>query len=93
MTKKTKIIVSVSGLLLGVGLFAVGKTYASVLTGNDGQTKLVQMIADKFSLQNSDVQSVFDQFRTDRQTEMEAAYKTQLAQYVTDGKITEDQKI
>jgi hypothetical protein len=50
------------------------------------------MIAQKFNLNQSDVQSVFDQYRQDRRSQMEAQFKTRLDQDVASGKITADQE-
>lgn len=53
---------------------------------------LVQRIAQKFGLQQSNVQSVFDEVRKERQAEMQKRLEDRLAQAVKDGKLTETQK-
>lgn len=53
---------------------------------------MIQKIADKFGLNKTDVQAVFDQDRTDRKADMEKKFQTDLDQAVKDGKITDSQK-
>lgn len=53
---------------------------------------IVQKIAEKFGLNQNDVQAVFDQVRQERQAERESKFEVKLSQAVTDGKITEEQK-
>ena len=72
------------------GATAFGVSRVSADTGS--QTTLVQMIAQKFGLNQSDVQSVVDQYRQNRQSQMEAQFKTRLDQDVTAGKITAAQE-
>ncbi len=68
--------------------FGIDRALASTGTG----TTLVQMIAQKFNLNQSDVQAVFDQYRQDQQTQHQDRIKTRLDQAVTAGKITTDQE-
>lgn len=90
--KKQLAITALAITLAGAGLFTSGKVFAQSTPSSDPMSSIVQKIADKFGLNKSDVQAVFDQERTERQAEMEAKYETQLTQYVTEGKITEAQK-
>lgn len=57
-----------------------------------GPNSLVAAIAQKFNLNESDVQSVFDEQRSKHQAERKARIEQKLTQAVTDGKITEAQK-
>lgn len=79
--------------VLGAG--ALGSSIAYAQTTTDTQnpmSSLVQKIATKFNLNQSDVQAVFDASRQERQTQMKAKVESQLTQWVTEGKITEAQK-
>lgn len=75
----------------GIALFAATQVHAEDITGRNGQA-IVQKIAQKFGLKETDVQAVFDQNRQDRQKEHETAYEAKLSGYVKEGKITEAQK-
>lgn len=77
--------------LAGMGAVSTNQVLAQNTNSNRFST-LVQKIADRFGLRKEDVQTVFDQDRENRQTQMEAKYLAQLDQLVKDGKITEAQK-
>ncbi len=53
---------------------------------------LMAKIAAKFNLNQSEVQTVFNEFHTERQQERMSQVETRLAQAVTDGKISQNQK-
>ncbi len=57
-----------------------------------GPNSLVSAIAQKFNLNESDVQSVFDEQRAKHREEMKANLEQKLTKAVADGKITEAQK-
>lgn len=76
--------------LIGVGIFSI--TSVKAQTTNNPASSLVTLIANKFGLKQTDVQSVFDQHQADRQAEMESRYQAMLDQAVKDGKLTENQK-
>ena len=71
------------GLLATQSVFAVSE---------NGQDTLVTKIAEKFKLNKTEVQAVFDANRSERMESMEAKYEERLKQLVTDKKITEAQK-
>ncbi len=60
--------------------------------GSDMNQNVVQKLAEKFNLNESDVQAVFDQTREERHQEMETKYEDNLNTAVSEGKITEEQK-
>lgn len=60
--------------------------------GSNGANSLVAAIAQKFNLNQADVQTVFDEERNKREIEMRQQMEAKLTQAVTDGKITEAQK-
>jgi len=72
----------------GTGAFAIGRASADTST----QPSLIQMIAQKFGLNQSDVQAVVTQYRQERQAQMEANFKAKLDADVTAGKITAAQE-
>lgn len=74
--------------VLGTGAFVSTQAFAQT----SGQDTIVQMISDKFHLNKSDVQSVFDQHRTTHMQERQQKIADRLTQAVKDGKITEGQK-
>ncbi len=74
----------------GATLF--GFSQAAQAQTNSSREDLVKAIAQKFNLDQAQVQSVFDQHKDERQKEMKQRVEDRLAQAVKDGKITEDQK-
>jgi len=65
---------------------------ASANNSPGARDTLVQKIAEKFNLNQDDVQSVFDEVRSERQKEMQLKEEERLNQLVTDRKITKEQK-
>lgn len=90
-TKLLVITAASSALLLGGGAAAT-RTKAAETAAAPPFSSLVDKIATKFNLNKSDVQAVFDQDRTERHAEMQRRNEEELAQAVTDGKITAAQK-
>lgn len=85
---RKQILLTAAAIFLGtLALVGVGKAYAAV----QGQS-LVQMMASRFNLNPSDVQSVFDQYRGQQQQVRRQNLSDRLEQAVKDGKITESQK-
>lgn len=92
MNKKQ--ILSVAAVtVLGAGILTASSAFAqNASSAEDPRNTLVQKIADKFKLDKNEVQAVFDEAHNERHTKMQAVYEQQLSQYVTDGKLTEEQK-
>lgn len=91
---KKSLIVAAAITTLGVGgaMSLNGVVNAATdTTSSDPMSSLVQKIADKFNLNKSDVQAIFDQQRDEMETQREQAFKDRLAQAVKDGKLTQDQ--
>lgn len=87
----TKYIVPVLALAIaGSGTASVARVSASTNTSTG--TSLVQKIAQKFGLQESEVQAVFDQDRAEHHAKMQEAMVDRLSEAVTAGKLTEEQK-
>ncbi len=76
----------------GLAVMTSSTVFAQSETGDKGFDTIVQKIAQKFNLKESDVKAVFDEERQTRMAEMEAKYSERLNELVSDGKITEAQK-
>ncbi len=74
----------------GAGTFGVSNALAQV--GGDGEQSLIQELSQKLGIEESKVQSAFDQIHQEHKVKMQADYETRLNQLVSDGKITETQK-
>lgn len=90
-----KLLLATVGVLT-VGALIAGTNMVFAEDSSTNQQSLVQKLAARFSLNESDVQAVFDESRAEhqaaRQAEMKAQLETRLNQAVTDGKITAAQK-
>ncbi|HEY1085749.1 MAG TPA: hypothetical protein VGE34_03435 [Candidatus Saccharimonadales bacterium] len=82
-----------AGVVTAIGLTGVAgaATYAASSTQADPMSGLVGAIASKFNLDKSEVQKVFDEQRSQMETERENEIKDELAQLVKDGKLTQAQ--
>lgn len=92
MNKKT---IATFAIVTVVGLGILGSSSAFAQTTANGQSpmsSLAQKIAEKFGLNQADVQAVFDEEHETRQASMKADFEARINQYVTSGKITEAQK-
>ncbi len=88
-----KVIIASSIAALGVTGLAGGAVFATAnsTSGTDPMSGLVSAIATKFNLKKDDVQKVFDEQRTQVETQREQEVKDQVAQLVKDGKLTQAQ--
>ena len=91
ITKKTATSLVALTLVSGIGLAGVN-TIASAQGNPKHQDTLVEKIANKFNLNKSDVQKVFDDNRSENENRRETKEKSRLDQAVKDGKITKDQE-
>lgn len=91
--KKYLAVAGIASVIGVAGLTGVGVVNAAAnsSTSTDPMSSLVDALASKFNLNKSDVQSVFDAQRTKMEADHEATIKAEVAQLVTDGKITQDQ--
>ncbi len=79
--------------VLGLGILGSSSAFAqSASNSQSPMSSLVQRVAEKFGLNQTDVQAVFDEAHEEKKAEKQANFETKLSQYVADGKITEDQK-
>lgn len=88
---KNILLITIIALISVTGIFFSVK-YASAQDTDSPVTTLVQKIAQKFGLNESDVQAVFDEHREEIQTQMQKRFEERMTQAVIDGKITEEQK-
>ena len=91
MNKKTFITVAAVSVLSG-GVVAATTAFAQTTQTGQNSPSLVQQIANKFHLNVTDVQSVFDQNRQKRVDTRETNYETYLSKLVKDGKINQEQE-
>lgn len=89
--KNKFIIVALVLVVAGAAVAGNNRVFAKN-TENGPNSILVQILSDKFNLNKNDVQAVFDQYKTNRQQDMQNKYDESLSQAVKDGKITEAQK-
>ena len=82
-----------AAVIIGVAGTTIGaNTYAATTSGSvDPGNKLITAIAQKFNLNPTDVQKVFDEQRTQMQTEHEQKIKERLTKAVAEGKLTQAQ--
>lgn len=81
--------------IMAVAITAVtlyGTSQIMAFSGGGNHTELIQKLASAFGKSETEVQTVFDEFRTEQQADREAEFATRLDQAVTDGKLTADQK-
>ena len=90
--KKQLIAASLAAAVGVTGLVGVGVANAATDTNSTNpMSGLVKAVATKFNLKEADVQSVFDEQRTKMMEERETQIKEDIAQLVTDDKITQEQ--
>lgn len=88
---KNKIILTLFILTLA-GLMVFGAANANAQDLKGPYQSIIQKLVQKFGLKESDVQTVFNEARQERQSQMQAKFEERLNQLVKDGKITEAQK-
>ena len=84
--------IAVAGLTAAVGLSGIAGIGIVSAQASGGQSDLVAKIAEKFNLNQGDVQAVFDEEHAARQAERQAQISDHLQSLVDDGTITTDQK-
>jgi hypothetical protein len=75
--------------LLGIGMAQADETE---LAAGAARPSLVQRIAERFSLNQDEVQVVFDEFKDERQAEHRAKLEERLQKAVDEGKLTTEQR-
>lgn len=77
-----------AGAATTIGLASI----VGVASAQTESSSLVDKISQRFNIDKSEVQKVFDEDRTQRQAEHQQRFEARLTQAVKDGKLTEDQK-
>lgn len=86
------IILPVAALAVGLGIAGgVAVHAANNPTAMDSVNSLVDSIATKFNLNRTDVQQVFDEHKTQMQSQRDEFYKNKLTEAVTANKLTQEQ--
>ncbi|HUP26215.1 MAG TPA: hypothetical protein VM124_01045 [Candidatus Limnocylindrales bacterium] len=81
------------GIVTMVGLTSLlGINLASAQSDSSRTGNLIDKIAQKFNLNKSEVQAVFDEDKAARAAEMQAKQKERLDQAVKDGKLSQEQE-
>ncbi len=94
----TKKALLVTGVTTAVGLASIGGVVSAATSPSttesaaDTKSSLIDRLAERFNLNKSDVEKVFEEERAEREKDRQQKMEQRLAQAVTDGKITEDQK-
>lgn len=90
MKKKTIVITSVVlSVVLVAGVLGAGVVLAA---SNSSYPPIVEKLAEKLNVSNSDVNTAFDEVRQEKHQDAQERFEQQLDQAVKDGKITEEQK-
>lgn len=88
MIDKKVLLTTAGAILIGVTLLSV----TAVNAQNNGVSDIVEKIAQRFNLNQNDVQKVFDELHQEKHAEMQAKIDERLSQAVEDKKITDAQK-
>lgn len=88
---KSKVLLpAIAIVITGAAAFGTVSTFAQ--STQNPHTSLVQKIAERFGLNESEVQAVFDEERETMKKEKQTRFEEKLTQAVADGKLTEEQK-
>ncbi len=79
-------------IVIGTGVVAASAQAVQAVTDTSPAQGLTQRIAERFGLQQSEVEAVFDEYREERHEDMNAQFTEKLSALVTAGKISEAQK-
>ncbi len=90
MKKKVIIPSLILGAIAFTGLYGVSS--ASVSASGNGQSTIIQKLVEKFNLNTDEVQTVFKENQEARQTQMQEKQEERLAQAVSEGKLSQEQK-
>ena len=91
-TKQLALTVAVAGVLSFTSVLGVQSVFADQTASNNPMSSLVEEIAQKFNLNQDEVQAVFDEHRDEMHDQMTARLEDRLQQAVDDGEITSEQK-
>lgn len=92
MKVKKRLIVPILAVV-AASTIAVGAATVSAQTADEsGYPSIVSKIAERFSLNQDEVQSVFDEERAERHADMQQKFEDRLTEAVSNGDLTEEQK-
>jgi septal ring factor EnvC (AmiA/AmiB activator) len=91
--RKQVVIASLAAVIGATGLTGIGVVSAATDTSysSNSMTGLVDAVASKFNVNKADVQAVFDEQRDKMEAKRTEQVKTDVAQLVKDGKLTQTQ--
>lgn len=87
-----KIIIPALAIAATVGVAGAGAFKVSAFGGGEQRDEMVQRIAERFNLDQSEVESFFEEVRAEHQQERQQEIAEKLEQAVADGTITAEQK-
>jgi hypothetical protein len=86
---KSKVIIST--LALGA-IITAGVVGIRTASADDFSNPVVERLAERFDLNEDEVQAVFDAVRDEKHAEMQVLFEERLDELVSDGTLTEEQK-
>lgn len=79
--------------LAAIAVLGVGALGAKAFWGDpENRGELAKKIAEKFNLNQGEVEGVMNQFREEKQAQMQERQTERLSELVSEGKLTEEQK-
>ena len=88
---KTKLILPIAAVAV-TAITMYGANQIMAFNGGGQHDVLIQKLATTFGKSETEVETVFNQFRTEQQATREAEFEARLVTAVTEGKLTEAQK-
>ena len=88
---KAKLLLPIAAVAI-TAITMYGANQIMAFNGGDQHDALIQKLASTFGKSETEVQTVFSQFRTEQQATREAEFEARLTTAVTEGKLTEEQK-
>ena len=88
---KTKLILPIAAVAV-TAITMYGANQIMAFNGEGHHDVLIQKLATTFGKSETEVQSVFNQYRTEQQATREVEFEARLTTAVTEGKLTEAQK-
>lgn len=89
---KSKLLLASLTTLIGLGILTTNVSAQSQGQANGPMSSVVQAIADKFGLDQTEVQTVFDQVHNQMRQQRQADFQNRLDDLVSQGQVTESQK-
>ncbi|HNQ17388.1 MAG TPA: hypothetical protein PKJ26_05290 [Candidatus Woesebacteria bacterium] len=88
---KAKLLLPIAAVAI-TAITMYGANQIMAFSGGNQHDALIQKLASTFGKSETEVQTVFNQYRTEQQATREAEFEARLATAVTEGKLTEEQK-